>query len=79
MQDYLVSLDPITLIIIVVLLVIFLPVLLWLGITVLWIAVGLFAGTFVYFFLLYLFHIPLLAIAGGVGIAIVIWGALLRR
>ncbi|PKQ09602.1 MAG: hypothetical protein CVT73_01720 [Alphaproteobacteria bacterium HGW-Alphaproteobacteria-12] len=79
MQDYLVSLDPITLIIMVVLLVIFLPVLLWLGITVLWIAVGLFAGTFVYFFLLYLLHIPLLAIAGGVGTAIVIWGALLRR
>lgn len=79
MRDYLVSLDPVTLIIMVVLLVIFLPVLLWLGITVLWIAAGLFAGTFVYFFLLYLFHIPLLAITGGVGIAILIWGALLRR
>ncbi|MEP2829072.1 hypothetical protein [Parvibaculum sp.] len=60
-------------------LIILLPVLLWLGITVLWIAAGLFAGTFVYFFLLYLFAIPILAAAGGIAVALMIWAALLRR
>lgn len=58
---------------------ILLPVLLWLGIAVLWIAVGLFAGVFVYFFLLYLFAIPILAAAGGIAVALMIWAALLRR
>ena len=58
--------------------IILLPLLLWLGITVLWIGAGLFAGTFVYFFLLYLLGIPLLAAAGGIAVALMIWAALLR-
>lgn len=78
MREYFIALDPLLLIVIVILLVVLLPVLLWLGITVLWIALGLLAGTFTYFFLLYLFGIPVLAIVGGVAVAVLIWGALLR-
>lgn len=70
--------DPLTLIILVVVLIVLLPVLIWLGIAVLWIAIGLFAGVFVYFFLLYLFAIPILAAAGGIAAAIMIWAALAR-
>lgn len=78
MREYFVALDPILLILCVVALVILLPVLLWLGIAVLWIAAGLFAGTFTYFFVLYLTGIPILAIAAGVIVAVMIWGALGR-
>ncbi|ABS64614.1 hypothetical protein Plav_3007 [Parvibaculum lavamentivorans DS-1] len=78
MQGYLFVLDPIALIAIVAVLVILLPVLLWLGITVLWITLGLLGGAFSYFFLLYLFGIPALAIIGGITVALMIWGALLR-
>lgn len=77
-NEYIVALDPIVLILCVIVLVILLPVLLWLGITVLWIAVGLLGGTFTYFFLLNLFGIPAIAIIGGVALALMIWGALLR-
>lgn len=78
MRDYFIALDPLLLILCVIVLVILLPVLLWLGIAVLWIAAGLLAGTFTYFFLLYLFGIPALAIIGGVAVALMIWGVLLR-
>lgn len=78
MGDTILIADPITLIILVVALIILLPVLLWLGIAVLWIAIGLFAGVFVYFFLLYLLGIPILAAAGGIAVALMIWAALAR-
>ncbi|MEX1153075.1 hypothetical protein [Parvibaculum sp.] len=77
-NSYFIAADPIVLIILAVLLIVLLPVVLWLGITILWFAVGFFAGVFVYFFLLYLVGIPLLAIAGGVMAALMVWGALLR-
>lgn len=70
--------DPISLIILVIVLILLLPALLWLGITVLWIGVGLLAGAFVYFFILNLFGMPLLAAAAGIVVAIMIWAALLR-
>lgn len=78
MAETLAAADPITLIILVIALIVLLPVLIWLGITVLWIAIGLFAGVFVYFFLFYLFGIPILAAAGGIAVALMIWAALLR-
>ena len=78
MNETLVFTDPLSLIILVIVLIVLLPVLIWLGITVLWIAVGRFAGVFVYFFLLYLFGIPLLAAAAGIAVALMIWAALLR-
>ena len=78
MNETLIFTDPLSLIILVIALIVLLPVLIWLGITVLWIAVVLFAGVFVYFFLLYLFGIPLLAAAGGIAVALMIWAALLR-
>jgi len=70
--------NPIVLIVLAVILIALLPLLLWLGITVLWLGFGLFAGAFVYYFILYLFHIPLLAIALGVIVMLAIWGALFR-
>lgn len=78
MREFIVTLDPILLILCVIALAILLPVLLWLGVAVLWIAAGLLAGTFTYFFVLYLFGIPLLAIAAGIIVAVMIWGALGR-
>lgn len=70
--------DPVSFIILLILLIILLPIVLWLGITLLWVAAGLVAGTFVYFFVLYLFGIPLLATAAGIAVAVLIWAALLR-
>ncbi|MBO6634848.1 hypothetical protein [Parvibaculum sp.] len=78
MDGLLVIADPISFIILVIVLILLLPALLWLGITVLWIGVGLFAGAFVYFFVLNLLGMPLLAAAAGVAVSILIWAALLR-
>jgi hypothetical protein len=70
--------DPLSFIILVILLIVLLPIVLWLGITLLWVGAGLIAGAFVYFFVLNLFGIPLLATAAGIAVAILIWASLLR-
>lgn len=78
MNDTIILLDPLGLIILALILIVLLPVALWLGITLLWVGAGFLAGTFIYFFILYLTGIPMLAIAAGIATAIMIWGALLR-
>lgn len=70
--------DPFSFIILLILLIVLLPIVLWLGITLLWVGAGLLAGAFVYFFVLYLFGIPPLATAAGIAVAILIWASLLR-
>jgi hypothetical protein len=77
-NSYFIAADPIVLIALAILLIVLLPVVLWLGITIIWFAIGFFAGVFVYFFLLYLFGIPLVAIVGGILTALMVWGALGR-
>lgn len=78
MNDTIILLDPLGLIILALILIVLLPVALWLGITLLWAGAGFLAGTFIYFFILYLTGIPMLAIAAAIATAIMIWGALLR-
>jgi hypothetical protein len=70
--------NPIILIILAIIVVALLPLALWLGLTAIWLGFGLFAGAFVYYFTLYVFGIPLLAIALGVIVTLMIWGALFR-
>ncbi|MAB13123.1 hypothetical protein [Parvibaculum sp.] len=70
--------NPILLVIIGIILVALLPVWLFLGIVAIWMAVGLFVGSFVYWFILFLTGMQLLALIAGVATTIFIWIGLFR-
>ncbi len=70
--------NPILLVIIGIILVALLPVWLFLGIIAIWMAVGLFVGSFVYWFILFLTGMQPLALIAGVATTIFIWIGLFR-
>lgn len=70
--------NPVLLVILGIVLVALLPVWLFLGIVAIWMAVGLFVGSFVYWFILFLTGFQLLALIAGVATTIFIWIGLFR-
>lgn len=70
--------NPILLVIIGIALIALLPVWLFIGIVALWMALGLFVGSFVYWFVLFLTGMQLLALIAGAATTLFIWIGLLR-
>ena len=70
--------NPVLLIVIGIILVALLPAWLFLGIVAIWMAVGLFVGSFVYWFILFLTGMQLLALIAGAATTLFIWFGLLR-
>ena len=70
--------NPVLLVILGIILVALLPVWLFLGIVAIWMAVGLFIGSFVYWFILFLTGMQLLALIAGTVTTLFIWIGLFR-
>ena len=70
--------NPVLLVILGIVLIALLPVWLFIGIVALWMALGLFVGSFVYWFVLFLTGMQLLALIAGAATTLFIWVGLLR-